>query len=79
MTCKKLMVLYHFFDVIYTINCQWKLKVKIDAYQTYVRPILEYEVTTWTLHTQRYINKLEGKICYVRFFNLYSMQSLYYV
>jgi len=55
-------------------HCQ--RNVKVDTYQTYLRPILEYAVTAWTLHTQWNINKLNlystmsGKICFVRLFNL---------
>jgi len=39
-------------------HCQ--RNVKIDAYQTYVRPILEYAVTAWAPYTQRNINKIES-------------------
>ena len=35
-------------------------KVKVDAYQTYVRPILEYAATVWAPYTQRNISKLES-------------------
>jgi len=39
-------------------HCQ--RNVKVDAYQTYVRPILEYAVTGWAPYTQRNINKIES-------------------
>jgi len=39
-------------------HCQ--RNVKIDAYQTYVRPILEYAVTAWAPYTQRNIKKIES-------------------
>ena len=38
-------------------HCQ--SNVKVDAYQTYVRPTLEYAVTAWAPYTQRNINKIE--------------------
>ena len=39
-------------------HCQ--RNVKVDAYQTYVRPILEYAVTAWASYTQRNINKIKS-------------------
>ena len=39
-------------------HCQ--RNVKVIAYQTYVRPILEYAVTAWAPYTQRSINKIES-------------------
>ena len=38
-------------------HCQ--RNVKVNAYQTYVRTILEYAVTAWAPYTQRNINKIE--------------------
>ena len=39
-------------------HCQ--RNVKVNAYQTYVKPILEYAVTAWAPYTQRNINKIES-------------------
>jgi len=60
-------------------HCQ--RKVKVDAYQTYVRPILEYAATVWAPYTQRNISKLESIQCRVaRFvmgdFATYSSDSM---
>ena len=52
-----LKVLYHSLDATHSYHCQ--RNVKIDAYHTYVRPILEYAVTAWAPHTQRIINKIK--------------------
>ena len=46
-------------------HCQ--RNVKIDAYQTYVRPILEYAVTAWAPYTQWNINKIESILRAARF------------
>ena len=37
--------------------------MKVDAYQTYVRPILEYAATVWAPYTQRNISKLKSIQC----------------
>jgi len=39
-------------------HCQ--RNVKIDTYQTYIRPILEYAVTAWAPYTQWNIKKIES-------------------
>jgi len=77
MTCKKVnSTLSFLWRNLY--HCQWK--VKIDAYHTYVRPILEYAVTALAPYTQWNINKLEGIQCWAaRFvmsdFSTYSSVS----
>ena len=35
-------------------------KVKIDAYNYFVKPILDYSASVWTPHSLKYINKLEA-------------------
>ena len=45
----------------------YQRNVKIDAYQTYVRPILEYAVTAWAPYTQWNINKIESILRAARF------------
>ena len=35
-------------------------KIKIDAYNYFVKPILNYAATVWSPHTERYMNKLEA-------------------
>ena len=51
--------------------------VKVDAYNTYVRPILDYAAFVWSPHTANSINKLESvqrrAACYVMSdYNRYS-------
>ena len=35
-------------------------KIKIDAYNSFVKPILSYAATVWSPHTEKYMNKLEA-------------------
>jgi len=35
-------------------------RVKIDAYNSFLKPILNYAAPVWTPHTATYINKLEA-------------------
>ena len=35
-------------------------KIKIDAYNYFVKPILNYVATVWSPHTEKYMNKLEA-------------------
>ena len=61
MTCKKVNNTLSFLRCNLN-HCQ--RNVKIDAYQSYVRPILEYTMTAWAPYTQRNINKIEAIQCW---------------
>ena len=69
MICKKANSTLAFLSRI-LYHCQGN--IKIDAYQTYVRPILEYAVTAWApIHPCNEISiKLNLRFVFVRLFDL---------